>query len=78
MLAEHLNHSAQRNLILKVYVNRHGFILMENYLRMSSLLVIVGLVFRPRRSAVFKLTWVSLSLLLLYILNAWVHFNMGD
>lgn len=44
---------------------------------MMSLLVIVGLVFRPQRSAVFKLTWISLSLLLMYILNAWVHFQHG-
>lgn len=44
---------------------------------MMSLLVIVGLVFRPQRPAVLKLTWISLSLLLLYILSGWIHFQHG-
>lgn len=42
---------------------------------MMSLLVIVGFIFRPQRQAVFKLTWISLGLLLLYILNSWVSFQ---
>lgn len=41
---------------------------------MMSLLAIVGFVFRPQRYAVFRFTWISLGLLLLYILNSWVHF----
>lgn len=44
---------------------------------MMSLLVIVGFIFRPQRQAVFKLTWISLGLLLLYILNGWIHFQHG-
>ncbi len=44
---------------------------------MMSLLVIIGLVFRPQRWAVLKLTWISLSLLLLYILNGWIQFQHG-
>jgi cation:H+ antiporter len=42
---------------------------------MMSLLVIVGFIIRPQRQAVFKLTWISLGLLLLYILNSWVSFQ---
>jgi cation:H+ antiporter len=44
---------------------------------MMSALVIVGLVFRPQRRAVLGLTWVSLGLFLLYILNAWILFQHG-
>lgn len=44
---------------------------------MMSLLVIIGLVFRPQRRSVLKLTWISLSLLLLYILNGWIQFHHG-
>ena len=44
---------------------------------MMSLLVIAGFIFQPRRRAVFKLTWISLGLLLLYIFNSWVHFQHG-
>lgn len=44
---------------------------------MMSLLVIIGLIFRPQRRSVLKLTWISLSLLLLYILNGWVQFHHG-
>lgn len=42
---------------------------------MMSALVIVGLVFRPQGRAVLGLTWVSLGLFLLYILNAWILFQ---
>lgn len=44
---------------------------------MMSLLVIIGLIFKPQRRSVLKLTWVSLSLLLLYILNGWIQFHHG-
>lgn len=44
---------------------------------MMSALVTVGLIFRPQRRAVLKLTWISLGLLMLYILNLWVHFQHG-
>lgn len=44
---------------------------------MMSTLVIVGLVFRPQRRAVLKLTWISLGLFLLYIFNAWILFQHG-
>jgi len=44
---------------------------------MMSLLVIIGLIFRPQRRSVLKLTWISLSLLLLYILNGWIQFHYG-
>lgn len=44
---------------------------------MMSLLVIIGLIFRPQRRSVLKLTWISLSLLLLYILNGWIQFQHG-
>lgn len=44
---------------------------------MMSALAIVGFIFRPERHAVFKLTWISLGLFLLYILNTWVLFQHG-
>lgn len=44
---------------------------------MMSALVIVGLVFRPQGRAVLGLTWISLGLFLLYILNTWVLFHHG-
>lgn len=44
---------------------------------MMSALVIVGLVFRPQRRAVLGLTWVSLGLFLLYVLNSWILFQYG-
>jgi cation:H+ antiporter len=44
---------------------------------MMSALVIVGLVFRPQRRALLGLTWISLGLFLLYILNAWLLFQHG-
>jgi cation:H+ antiporter len=45
---------------------------------MMSALVIVGLVFRPQRRALLGLTWISLGLFLLYILNAWLLFHHGQ
>lgn len=44
---------------------------------MMSALVIVGLIFRPQRRAVLKLTWISLGLFLLYVFNAWILFQHG-
>lgn len=45
---------------------------------MMSSLATVGFIFRPQRRAVFKLTWISLGLLLFYIFNTWVHFQHGS
>jgi cation:H+ antiporter len=45
---------------------------------MMSVLVIVGLVFRPQGRAVLGLTWISLGLFLLYILNTWLLFQHGQ
>jgi cation:H+ antiporter len=45
---------------------------------MMSLLVVVGFIIRPQQRPVLKLTWISLGLLLLYILNGWVHFQKVD
>lgn len=45
---------------------------------MMSALVVVGLIFRPRERVVLGLTWVSLGLFLLYILNTWVLFQHGQ
>lgn len=44
---------------------------------MMSALVIVGLIFRPQGRVVLGLTWVSLGLFLLYILNTWILFQHG-
>lgn len=44
---------------------------------MMSTLAVVGFIFRPQRRAVLKLTWISLGLLLLYILNTWILFQHG-
>ena len=44
---------------------------------MMSALVIVGLVFRPQGRAVLGLTWVSLGLFMLYVLNTWIIFQHG-
>lgn len=44
---------------------------------MMSLLVIVGFVFQPQKSALLKLTWISLGLFLMYILNAWILFQQA-
>lgn len=45
---------------------------------MMSALVIVGFIFRPQQRAVLKLTWISLGLLLFYILNTWIQFQHGQ
>lgn len=45
---------------------------------MMSALVIVGLVFRPQGRTMLGLTWISLGLFLLYILNTWVLFHHGQ
>ena len=42
---------------------------------MMSALVCVGLVFRPQKRAVLGLTWVSLGLFMLYVLNSWILFE---
>jgi cation:H+ antiporter len=44
---------------------------------MMSALVIVGLVYRPQGRAMLGLTWISLGLFLLYILNTWILFQHG-
>lgn len=44
---------------------------------MMSALVIVGLIFRPQGRVVLGLTWVSLGLFLLYVLNTWILFQHG-
>ena len=45
---------------------------------MMSELVIVGLVFRPQGRAILGLTWISMGLFLLYILNTWILFQHGQ
>lgn len=45
---------------------------------MMSTLAIIGFIFRPQRPAVLKLTWISLGLLLFYILNTWILFQHGQ
>ncbi len=42
---------------------------------MMSSLVAAGLIFRPQRRVVLGLTWVSLALLMLYVLNSWIIFE---
>lgn len=42
---------------------------------MMSALVTVGFIFRPQGRAVLGLTWVSLGLLMLYVLNSWILFG---
>lgn len=42
---------------------------------MMSALVAVGLVFRPQGRVVLGLTWVSLALFMLYVLNSWILFE---
>jgi cation:H+ antiporter len=42
---------------------------------MMSSLVAVGLTFRPQHRAVLGLTWVSLGLFMLYVLNSWLLFE---
>jgi cation:H+ antiporter len=45
---------------------------------MMSALVIVGLIFRPKKRVVLGLTWVSLCLLMLYVLNSWILFGYAQ
>ncbi|MDP1593138.1 MAG: sodium:calcium antiporter [Gallionella sp.] len=42
---------------------------------MMSALVTVGFIFRPQGRAMFGLTWVSLGLFMLYVLNSWILFE---
>jgi cation:H+ antiporter len=42
---------------------------------MMSALVTTGFIFRPQKRAVLGLTWVSLGLFLLYVLNSWILFE---
>lgn len=44
---------------------------------MMSALVTVGLIFRPQGRAMLGLTWVSLGLFMLYVLNTWILFQHG-
>lgn len=44
---------------------------------MMSAVVVVGLVFRPHRRVLLGLTWISLGLFVLYILNTWILFQYG-
>jgi len=41
---------------------------------MMSALVAVGLIFRPQGRVVLGLTWVSLGLFMLYVINSWILF----
>jgi cation:H+ antiporter len=42
---------------------------------MMSALVAVGLVFRPQGRVVLGLTWVSLAIFMLYVINSWILFE---
>jgi cation:H+ antiporter len=42
---------------------------------MMSALVAVGLTFRPQGRAILGLTWISLGLFMLYVLNSWILFE---
>ncbi len=42
---------------------------------MMSALVAVGLIFRPQGRAVLGLTWISLGLFMMYVLNSWILFE---
>jgi cation:H+ antiporter len=42
---------------------------------MMSALVCVGLIFRPQGRVVLGLTWISLGLFMLYVLNSWILFE---
>lgn len=44
---------------------------------MMSALVIVGLVYRPRGRVVLGLSWVSIGLFVLYIVNTWILYRHG-
>jgi len=45
---------------------------------MMSALVTVGFVFRPQGRTVLGLTWVSLGLFMLYVLNSWIIFEYAQ
>lgn len=45
---------------------------------MMSALVIVGLLYRPRGRDVMGLSWISVGLFLLYLLNTWFLFQHGN
>jgi cation:H+ antiporter len=45
---------------------------------MMSALVAVGLTFRPQGRVVLGLTWVSLGLFMLYVLNSWILFGYAQ
>jgi cation:H+ antiporter len=42
---------------------------------MMSALVTAGYIFRPQGRTVLGLTWVSLGLFMLYVLNSWIIFG---
>jgi len=42
---------------------------------MMSALVAVGFIFRPQKRIVLGLTWISLGLFMLYVLNTWILFE---
>jgi cation:H+ antiporter len=42
---------------------------------MMSALVTAGFIFRPQGRSVLGLTWVSLGLFMLYVLNSWIIFG---
>jgi cation:H+ antiporter len=44
---------------------------------MMSALVTVGLTFRPKKRVILGLTWVSLLLLMLYVINSWIQFGQS-
>ncbi len=45
---------------------------------MMSALVAVGLIFRPQGRTVLGLTWISLVLFILYVLNSWILFEHAN
>jgi cation:H+ antiporter len=42
---------------------------------MMSALVIIGIIFRPQKRVVLGLTWVSLGMFMLYVINSWMLFE---
>lgn len=42
---------------------------------MMSSLAIAGFIYRPQGRAVFGLTWVSMGMFMLYVLNSWLLFE---
>ena len=45
---------------------------------MMSALVAVGFIFRPQKRIVLGLTWISLGLFMLYVLNTWILFGHAN